>query len=58
MQWQEIGHNEISFIYIFVQQFRNCINNRFQNLHETSMIPGAWFAEFKVKKGYTIEADK
>ncbi len=55
LQWQEIQNADLPYIYLYIQIFRNCIHKRFENLHETSIYPGAWFAGFKVKKGYKVE---
>jgi peptide/nickel transport system substrate-binding protein len=55
-QWQVVEHEQIPQIYLYVQKYRNCINNRFENIHSGSGVyPGVWFAGFKVKKGYKIE---
>jgi peptide/nickel transport system substrate-binding protein len=54
-QWQLIEHEQIPYIFLYVQKYRNCIHNRFENIHEGSAgYPGVWFAGFKVKNGYKI----
>lgn len=54
-KWQEIEHTQVTNIYLYVQKYRNCIHKRFENIHAgPAMYPGAWFAGFKVKKGYKI----
>ena len=55
-KWQEIEHEQIPYIYLYVQTYRNCIHKRFENIHSgPAVYPGAWFAGFKVKKGYKVE---
>ncbi|MFN8263670.1 MAG: ABC transporter substrate-binding protein [Chitinophagales bacterium] len=55
-KWQEIEHEQIPYIYLYVQKYRNCIHNRFENINAgPSAYPGVWFAGFKVKKGYKVE---
>lgn len=55
MQWQVIEHEQIPYIYLYVQKYRNCVHKRFENIHAgPAVYPGAWFAGFKVKKGYTV----
>lgn len=55
-KWQEIEHNQVPYIYLYVQTYRNCIHKRFENIHAgPANYPGAWFAGFKVKKGYKIQ---
>jgi peptide/nickel transport system substrate-binding protein len=55
-KWQEIEHEQVPYIYLYVQKYRNCIHNRFENIHSgPSVYPGAWFAGFRVKKGYKVE---
>ena len=55
-QWQIIEHEQVPQIYLYVQKYRNCIHNRFENIHSgPAVYPGAWFAGFKVKKGYKVE---
>lgn len=54
-QWQVAEHEQVPYIFLYVQKYRNCIHNRFENIHEGSAgYPGVWFAGFKVKKGYKI----
>lgn len=54
-QWQLIEHEQIPYIFLYVQKYRNCIHNRFENIHEGSAgYPGVWFAGFKVKNGYKV----
>lgn len=55
MEWQEIQNADLPYIYLYIQTFRNCVHKRFENIHETSIYPGAWFAGFKVKKEYKVE---
>lgn len=55
-QWQVIEREQIPYIYLYVQKYRNCIHKRFENIHDGSGgYPGAWFAGFKVKSGYKTE---
>ena len=55
-QWQVVEHEQLPYIYLYVQKYRNCIHNRFENIHAGSAVyPGAWFAGFRVKKGYKVE---
>ena len=55
-QWQVIEHEQVPQIYLYVQKYRNCIHKRFENIHSgPSVYPGAWFAGFRVKKGYKVE---
>jgi peptide/nickel transport system substrate-binding protein len=55
-QWQQIEHEQIPYVYLYVQKYRNCIHKRFENIHDGSAgYPGVWFAGFRVKKGYKIE---
>jgi peptide/nickel transport system substrate-binding protein len=52
-QWQEIEHEQIPYIYLYVQKYRNCIHKRFENKFIGSGgYPGIWFAGFKEKKNY------
>ncbi|MCB0507918.1 MAG: hypothetical protein KDD21_06425 [Bacteroidetes bacterium] len=55
-KWQEIEHEEIPYIYLYVQTYKNCVHKRFENIHAgPGSYPGVWFAGFKVKKGYKVE---
>jgi len=55
-QWQIIEHEQVPQIYLYVQKYRNCIHNRFENIHSgPGVYPGVWFAGFKVKKEYKVE---
>ncbi len=57
-EWQEIEHTQIPYIYLYVQTYRNCVHNRFENINAgPALYPGVWFAGFKVKKGYKVEAN-
>lgn len=55
-QWQAVEHKQVPYVFMYVQKYRNCIHKRFENIHSGSGgYPGAWFAGFKVKKGYKVE---
>jgi ABC-type transport system substrate-binding protein len=54
-EWQQITHDEVPYVFLFNQNFRNCIHSRFENTKAGPVYPGAWFAAFKVKKGYKVE---
>lgn len=54
-QFQQIEHDEVPYIFLYVQNFRNCIHKRFENTGAGPVYPGAWFAGFKVKPGYKVE---
>jgi peptide/nickel transport system substrate-binding protein len=54
-QWQQITHDEVPYIFMYVQNFRNCVHQRFENTKAGPVYPGVWFAAFKVKKGYKVE---
>ena len=54
-QWQQITHDEVPYIFLFNQNFRNCIHQRFENTKAGPVYPGVWFAAFKVKKEYKLE---
>ncbi len=54
-QWQQIEHDEVPYIFLYVQNFRNCVHKRFENTGAGPVYPGAWFAGFKVKDGYKVE---
>lgn len=49
-QWQEILHEEVPYIFLFSQPFRNVINDRFENIYESSVYPGYYEAGFKLKQ--------
>lgn len=52
-EWQIVEHEQIPYIYLYVQKYRNCIHKRFENKFIGSGgYPGIWFAGFKVKKNY------
>lgn len=54
-QWQQLEHDQVPYVYLYVQKYRNCIHKRFENKHLGSAgYPGAWLAGFKVKKEYKI----
>lgn len=57
-KFQEIEHDQVPYIFLYVQNFRNCIHKRFENIGEGHIYPGAWFAGFKVKSGYKVEREK
>lgn len=54
-QWQVIEHEEVPYIFLYVQNFRNCVHKRFENVGAGPVYPGVWFAGFKVKEGYKVE---
>jgi len=54
-QWQVIQHEQVPYIFLYVQNFRNCVHKRFENTGAGPVYPGAWFAGFKVKEGYKVE---
>jgi peptide/nickel transport system substrate-binding protein len=54
-EWQQITHDEVPYIFMYVQNFRNCVHKRFENTGAGPVYPGAWFAGFKVKDGYKVE---
>ncbi len=54
-QWQQIEHDEVPYIFLYVQNFRNCVHKRFENTGAGPVYPGVWFAGFKVKDGYKVE---
>ena len=57
-QLQKMLYDEVPNIFLYTQNFRNCIHKRFENLHEGPVYPGFWAAGFKVKDGYKVEDDK
>ncbi len=48
-EWQTILHEEVPYIFMYIQPFRNVVNKRFENIHESSVYPGYYEAGFKVK---------
>ena len=54
-QLQQITHDEVPYIFLYVQNFRNCVHKRFENTKAGPVYPGVWFAAFKVKKEYKLE---
>jgi peptide/nickel transport system substrate-binding protein len=54
-KFQQIEHDEVPYIFLYVQNFRDCIHKRFENTGTGPIYPGVWFAGFKVKKGYKVE---
>jgi len=52
-RWQALLHEEVPYIFLFGQNYRNVVHKRFDNLHESPIYPGYWPAGFKLKKGYT-----
>ncbi len=57
-EWQQITHDEVPYVFLFNQNFRNCIHSRFENTKAGPVYPGVWFAAFKVKKGYKVEGQE
>lgn len=55
LKWQVIQHEELPYIYLLMQNFRNAIHKRFENVIESSIYPGIWFASLKVKKEYNVK---
>lgn len=49
-EWQAILHDEVPYIFLFSQPFRNVISNRFENINESSVYPGYYEAGFKLKQ--------
>lgn len=47
-QFQDILHDECSYIYLYYPQERIAIHNRFKNAETSPMRPGYWLAGFKV----------
>lgn len=55
-EMQVIEHEQVPYIYLYVQKYRNCVHKRFENINDgPAHYPGVWFAGFKVKKGYKVE---
>lgn len=54
-EWQQLTHDEVPYIFLYVQNFMNCVHKRFENIKAGPVYPGAWFAAFKVKEGYKVE---
>jgi len=54
-QWQQITHEAVPYVFLYVQNFRNCVHQRFENVKAGPVYPGVWFAAFKVKKDYKVE---
>lgn len=54
-QWQVIQHEQVPYIFLYVQNFRNCVHKRFENTGAGPVYPGVWFAGFKVKDDYKLE---
>ncbi|MCZ2394065.1 MAG: ABC transporter substrate-binding protein [Chitinophagales bacterium] len=48
-QWQQILHDEVPYIFLNTQKFRNVINKRYDNIHASSIYPGYYEAGFRVK---------
>lgn len=48
-KWQAILHEEVPYVFLNNQAFRNVINNRFENINPSSVYPGYYEAGFKVK---------
>ncbi|HNE49501.1 MAG TPA: ABC transporter substrate-binding protein [Chitinophagales bacterium] len=57
-EWQQITHDEVPYIFLYVQNFKNCVHNRFENIKAGPVYPGVWFAAFKVKEGYKVEGQE
>lgn len=49
-QWQELMHEEVPYIFLNSQPFRNVVHNRFDNIHASSIYPGYYEAGFKLKQ--------
>ncbi|HUH74644.1 MAG TPA: ABC transporter substrate-binding protein [Chitinophagales bacterium] len=49
-QWQEILHEEVPYIFLNNQKFRNVINNRFDNINPSSIYPGYFEGGFTVNE--------
>jgi peptide/nickel transport system substrate-binding protein len=49
-QWQELLHEEVPYIFLNSQPFRNVIHKRFDNINASSIYPGYYEAGFKLKK--------
>ncbi|HNI02567.1 MAG TPA: ABC transporter substrate-binding protein [Chitinophagales bacterium] len=54
-KWQLIQHEELPYIYLYVQKYRNIIHKRFKGVIESSVYPGIWFGTLQVKDGYKVE---
>jgi peptide/nickel transport system substrate-binding protein len=55
LRWQEIENDQLPYIYLYVQDFRNAIHKRFEGVLESSIYPGIWFGTLKVKKEYKVK---
>jgi len=49
-QWQAILHDEVPYIFLNNQSFRNVINKRFDNINASSIYPGYYEAGFTLKQ--------
>ena len=54
-KWQVVQHEELPYIYLYVQRYRNIIHKRFKGVMESSIYPGIWFGTLQVKEGYKVE---
>jgi peptide/nickel transport system substrate-binding protein len=54
-EWQQITHDEVPYIFLYVQNKRDCVHKRFENTKAGPVYPNVWFAAFKVKKEYKLE---
>lgn len=50
-QWQELLHDEVPYIFMNTQPFKNVINKNFDNINASSIYPGYYEAGFKMKGG-------
>ncbi len=57
-KFQVIEHEQVPYIFLYVQNFRICIHKRFENTGAGPVYPGVWFAGFKVKKEYKLEGSE
>jgi peptide/nickel transport system substrate-binding protein len=49
-EWQALLHEEVPYIFLNNQPFRNAIHQRFDNINPSSVYPGYYEAGFRVKK--------
>jgi peptide/nickel transport system substrate-binding protein len=49
-EWQALLHDEVPYIFLNNQTFRNVVHNRFENINASSIYPGYYEAGFKLKK--------
>lgn len=55
LRWQVIQHEQLPYIYMYVQKYRNIIHKRFKGVIESSIYPGIWFGTLQVRDGYKVE---